>query len=105
MQAILPICVSFGCLFFTKKRHGYFDSISIIRIVRPRLGQAMDEISKEVFDMEKKQTIGCDVTSCVYNHEGVKCDLDHIEVSCCGESCGRENESLCASYRCESENE
>ena len=49
--------------------------------------------------MEKKQTIGCDVTSCVYNHEGTRCDLDHIEVSCCGESCGRENESLCASYR------
>ena len=65
----------------------------------------MGEISKEVFAMEKKQTIGCDVTSCVYNHEGVKCDLDHIEVSCCGESCGRENESLCASYRGEPENE
>ena len=56
-------------------------------------------IYKEVSTMEKKQTIGCDVTSCVYNHEGVRCDLDHIEVSCCGESCGRENESLCASYR------
>ena len=55
--------------------------------------------------MEKKQTIGCDVVSCAYNHEGVRCDLDHIEVSCCGEDCGRENESLCASYRCESENE
>ncbi len=55
--------------------------------------------------MEKKQTIGCDVTSCVYNHEGVRCDLDHIEVSRCGESCGRENESLCASYRGELENE
>ena len=105
MQAILPICVSFGCLFFTKKRHKYLDFIPIIRIVRPRLGQAMDEISKEVFDMEKKQTIGCDVTSCVYNHEGIRCDLDHIEVSCCGESCGRENESLCASYRGENVNE
>lgn len=55
--------------------------------------------------MEKRQTIGCDVVSCAYNHEGVRCDLDHIEVSCCGDSCGRENQSLCASYRCESENE
>ena len=65
----------------------------------------MDEISKEVFDMEKKQTIGCDVTGCVYEQEGVRSDLDLIGVSCCCESCGRENESLCASYRCESENE
>ena len=59
----------------------------------------MAENEKEVFQMEKKQTIGCDVTSCVYNHEGTRCDLEHIEVSCCGDSCGRENESLCASYR------
>lgn len=59
----------------------------------------MAEIKKEVFHMEKKQTIGCDVTSCVYNHEGIRCDLDHIEVSCCDEGCDRENESLCASYR------
>jgi hypothetical protein len=62
-------------------------------------------IYKEVLIMEKRQTIGCDVVSCAYNHEGVRCDLDHIEVSCCGDSCGRENESLSASYRCESENE
>lgn len=55
--------------------------------------------------MEKKQTIGCDVTSCVYNHEGTRCDLDHIEVSCCDDGCGRENESLCASYQGEPENE
>ena len=41
----------------------------------------------------------------MYNHEGAQCDLDHIEVSCCGESYGRENESLCASYRGEPENE
>ena len=55
--------------------------------------------------MEKKQTIGCDVTSCVYNHEGVKCDLDHIEVSCCDERCAEKNDSQCASYRSETGNE
>ena len=55
--------------------------------------------------MEKRQTIGCDVVSCAYNHEGVRCDLDHIEVSCCPDRCDRENESLCASYRCGTENE
>ena len=55
------------------------------------------------FQMEKKQTIGCDVTSCAYNHQGQRCDLDHIEVSSRCQDCGRENESLCASYRCETE--
>ena len=55
--------------------------------------------------MEKRQTIGCDVTNCVYNHGGVRCDLDHIEVSCCKDACGRENESLCASYRGENTDE
>ena len=49
--------------------------------------------------MEKKQTIGCDVTSCVYNRAGVQCDLDHIEVSCCGQRCSGLNDSQCASYR------
>ena len=55
--------------------------------------------------MEKKQTIGCDVTSCAYNHQGQRCDLDHIEVSSRCQDCGRENESLCASYAGETDNE
>ena len=28
--------------------------------------------------MEKKQTIGCDVTSCAFNHQGQRCDLVRI---------------------------
>ena len=55
--------------------------------------------------MEKEQSIGCDVTGCVYDHKGVRCDLDHIGESCRSEDCVGENEGLCASCRGENRHE
>ena len=69
------------------------------------MGQTVDESYKEVFCMEKEQSIGCDVTGCVYDHKGVLCDLDHIGESCRSEDCVGENEGLCASCRGENRHE
>lgn len=49
--------------------------------------------------MDKKQIIGCQVTSCRHNSAGCSCDLDRIDVKpCCDCHSGRENESCCGSY-------
>lgn len=47
----------------------------------------------------KKQSIGCEVTSCRYNQRGAKCSLDCITVRpAIGCNSGEENETICASY-------
>ena len=47
-----------------------------------------------------KQKIFCDVANCRFNHEGTACDLDSIQVGCCGtdEAKCRED-SMCCSFR------
>ena len=47
-----------------------------------------------------KQTIGCSVTSCRYNHSGANCELNRIEVAprCGCQDGSAEGESCCGSY-------
>ena len=47
------------------------------------------------------QTIGCEVLSCAYNHEGKNCELDSIMVQPAAgcRSGSPAEESLCGSYR------
>ncbi len=48
-----------------------------------------------------KQTIGCEVTSCCYNHSGCECELNHIDVRpSCNCNSGEPNETMCGSYSC-----
>ncbi|MDO4572366.1 MAG: DUF1540 domain-containing protein [Clostridia bacterium] len=45
------------------------------------------------------QSIGCEVTSCRFNKQGCKCDLEHIEVKpSCDCHSGECNEANCGSY-------
>lgn len=39
--------------------------------------------------------IGCDVTSCKYNHDGCNCTLNKIQVGC---TCGGDACTCCESY-------
>lgn len=50
------------------------------------------------------QNIGCTVTSCSYNENGVHCSLDAIEVAPCKHchSGKKTEETNCASYRARS---
>lgn len=49
----------------------------------------------------KKQTIGCEVTSCAHNKMGCECALDRVEIKpACNCHTGEDNESLCGSYCC-----
>lgn len=48
------------------------------------------------------QSIGCRVTSCLYNGNGSYCELSHIEIEPCRNkpaTGNAEDESLCGSYK------
>lgn len=54
--------------------------------------------------MNKNQKIRCDVSSCTFNnHEKELCELNEIKVCACpGCNTGNpEDESMCASYKCD----
>ena len=54
------------------------------------------EVTREVFNMHKQQTIHCDVKSCKFQDNNY-CGLQDIQVACCHDDA---RQTCCGSYEC-----